>query len=143
MADKRLDQSGLAGLSGVSPSAVSRHMDRETAPRADSMAKYCSALGVSYDWLARGRGTKHATEPEPIPQALQPKLGLDALEYVLVDYEWPPGLEGEVMDAACADLRREAAAAGAGRPASVWRALLDGRFAARGSHVRQRATGRR
>jgi transcriptional regulator with XRE-family HTH domain len=142
MERKHLDQKATAKLAGLSESAVSRHLERGEAPRPDSIDKYRSALEVNADWLAYGRGDMVPANmplPEPPIAAAAPAKGIDALERVLDDYDWPDDVDLGSIDAIISEARREAATLpGQQRPRSVWRVYLE-----RVLRVRPRRSGPR
>lgn len=126
MERKGWDQKALAKAAKLSESAVSRHLEREDPPRADSLKKYADALGVPVAWLGYGR-----KEAEPPPsagtasRAEADAVGLAALTLVLRDYPWPDDVDMIAIDAAEADARHEAQTpAGQVRSPSAWRAYL-------------------
>jgi transcriptional regulator with XRE-family HTH domain len=126
MEQRGWNQKTLAEASGLTESAVSRHLERDDAPRADSLKKYAEALDVSVAWLGFGR-----TETPPAQSATFPAIdpdatGLAALAMVLRDYPWPDHLDMTAIDAAEAEARQAAATpAGLTRSPSAWRAYLD------------------
>lgn len=137
MERKGWDQKALALAANLSESAISRHLERDDAPRADSLKKYADALGVEVAWLGFGR-----TEPAPTTPAAGAQgpdaVGAAALALVLRDYAWPSNVDMMAIDSAEADARAAALTpAGQTRSPSAWRAYLD-RLVKRGSEPRTR-----
>lgn len=79
-----ISQTELARLLGVTRSACSQwESQRGTAPRRERLEQLSSLLGVSFEWLATGRGADGAPLPEPavlppadLPPDQQELLGL-------------------------------------------------------------------
>jgi len=143
MQRKGWDQKALAREAGLSESAVSRHLERDEAPRADSLAKYAEVLGVTVSWLGWGRPEAVAAAPTAAaPGERRDVVGLEALGLVLRDYAWPADVDMVTIDAA-ESAAREAAATPAGqmRSPSAWRAFLD-RMVRRASEPRSRSSRR-
>jgi len=110
----------LSAKSTMSEGAISRHLEREEAPKPDSIEKYRAALEVNSEWLAYGRGemaVKGLTGREREMGRLL--FGSESLERALSTYEWPD-VDIAIVDAVCADARGEAFSSGTDRPESAW-----------------------
>jgi hypothetical protein len=108
---------------------VSRHLERDDAPRADSLKKYADALGVSVAWLGYGRTETPLPASGTVQATHDPGVGLvgpAALAYVLRDYTWPSDVDMAAIDAAELEARESAQTqAGLARSPSAWRAYLE------------------
>lgn len=62
--DRRLSQTGLATLLAVTRGAVGQWETGQTSPSAENLSEAAVRLGVSYDWLATGRGGKAPPEQD-------------------------------------------------------------------------------
>lgn len=123
MEQRGWDQTTLAKKAELSDAAVSRHLEKKTAPRLSSVEAYCRALEVALEWLAYGRGPMVATsKSEPRTEVM---LGSAALEVVLQRYEWPADFSLDDADAVTADVRSYARASGQDRPESIWKLQID------------------
>ena len=57
--EKRLSQQALAGLIGVSRSALAQWETNMSRPSLDNLRKMAEALDISFEWLATGRGNQY------------------------------------------------------------------------------------
>lgn len=80
----------LARESGVSQSAVSRHLSGERRPGLDSLRKYADALGISYKDLRRRAGY----DPD------EPRVRPPAQEAIVeaMERDWPMLIEDDLDD---------------------------------------------
>jgi SOS-response transcriptional repressor LexA len=62
--ERRLSQTGLARVLGVSRGAVGQWETGQTAPSTENLAAAAIELRVSFDWLATGRPPKMSAAPE-------------------------------------------------------------------------------
>ncbi|WP_330927459.1 helix-turn-helix transcriptional regulator [Candidatus Sororendozoicomonas aggregata] len=56
--DKKLSQQALAGLIGVSRSALAQWETNMSSPSLGNLRKMAEVLDVSFEWLATGRGNQ-------------------------------------------------------------------------------------
>ena len=56
--DKKLSQQALAGLIGVSRSALAQWETEMSSPSLGNLRKMAEVLDVSFEWLATGRGNQ-------------------------------------------------------------------------------------
>ncbi|GAA4648035.1 helix-turn-helix transcriptional regulator [Kistimonas scapharcae] len=59
--EKRLSQQALADLIGVSRSALAQWETDMSRPSLDNLRKISETLGVSFEWIATGRGNQYIT----------------------------------------------------------------------------------
>ena len=59
--EKKLSQQALADLVGVSRSALAQWETELSRPGLDSLRKMSEVLGVSFEWLATGRGNQYVS----------------------------------------------------------------------------------
>lgn len=57
--EKKLSQQALADLIGVSRSALAQWETELSRPGLESLRKMSEILGVSFEWLATGRGNQY------------------------------------------------------------------------------------
>ncbi len=57
--EKRLSQQALAGLIGVSRSALAQWETDMSRPSLDNLRKMAKTLDISFEWLATGRGSQY------------------------------------------------------------------------------------
>lgn len=55
-------QKELAGLAGVTESAMTRYLQNERVPRADVIANFATALNTTTDFLISGKSEKDSIE---------------------------------------------------------------------------------
>lgn len=58
MADRELTQQRLADAVGVKQETVHHWLNRGSVPHGDRMKRLCGFLGVTEDWLVRGKGPR-------------------------------------------------------------------------------------
>ncbi|MCY4177346.1 MAG: helix-turn-helix transcriptional regulator [Endozoicomonadaceae bacterium] len=62
--EKKLSQQALADLIGISRSALAQWETELSRPTLKSLRKMAEVLGVSFEWLATGRGNQYLTIAE-------------------------------------------------------------------------------
>ena len=76
----KLTQAGLARLLAVQPSAVAQWENPSgTLPTGKHMAEIAVATGISFDWLATGRGSMASPLSEP-PVLTADSIAMDEIE---------------------------------------------------------------
>lgn len=124
MLQRGMSQKALAEASGLTEGAVSRHLKADSAPRVSSVQAYERALGVSAAYLMSGREAYSGGGGGGGGAASL--RGRAALDHALLAYEWPADTDMSVIDAAQAEVEREAETPrGRLRSVSAWTAYLD------------------
>lgn len=62
--EKKLSQQALADLINISRSALAQWETELSRPTLESLRKISEVLGVSFEWLATGRGNQYLTIDE-------------------------------------------------------------------------------
>jgi len=131
MDERGVTASDLARLSGLHKATISRLREHSRPPRAETVAKLASALGVTTEWLTYGHGPMRRASGThsavSIPDLLaEPPVGPRALEAVLATYEWPRGVDVSLLENVERMAREEAKKPStATRSVSLWKAFLD------------------
>ncbi|MDD7805082.1 MAG: helix-turn-helix transcriptional regulator [Endozoicomonas sp. (ex Botrylloides leachii)] len=60
---KKLSQQALADLIGISRSALAQWETKMSSPSLENLRKMSEVLGVSFEWLATGRGNQYLAQP--------------------------------------------------------------------------------
>ncbi|HLU61789.1 MAG TPA: helix-turn-helix domain-containing protein [Gammaproteobacteria bacterium] len=93
-----VSQTELARLLGVTRSACSQwESPQGTAPRRERLEQLATLLGVSFEWLATGRGSEQA--PAEV-QVTSPDLPPDQQELLALYRRLPPRLRLAVLNLA-------------------------------------------